>query len=509
MRQLGPWVVGGHPLGLCLAALLLLSTAAHAEPARPNIILIMADDMGYSDIGPYGGEIATPQLDRLAAGGLRFTQFYNNAKCTTTRASLLSGMYPRGNGSSIPLQIPTIAEVLRLAGYQTAMSGKWHLGAKAPQRPIDRGFDEYYGLMDGCCNFFNPAQPDPPAKGGRVRVFGHNDKLIREFPANFYTTDAFTDHALATVERFHATGRPFFLHLAYTAPHYPLHAPPEVIDKYRGKYLSGWEELRRARHARQLEMGLLDPQWQLSPTDSKSYDWDSANQAWEDLRMATYAAMIDRMDHNIGRLIGKLDELQITEHTLILFLSDNGGCTEEPGGRDDSQEPGIASTYTAVGPAWGWAQNTPFRRYKSWVHEGGISTPLIVHWPGHVPPGTLTHEVGHIIDILPTCLELAGGTYPPAHRGQPVEPLEGLSLANVFRGETRPPHAQLCWEWSGNRAIRQGSWKLVWDTQNKPGRWELYDLATDRTELHDLADEQPERVADMRRAYEAWATSTQ
>lgn len=489
-----------------LFALTLLGVA-HSAP--PNILLIMADDMGFSDIGCYGGEIQTPNLDRMAADGMRMTQFYNNGKCTTTRASLLSGMYPRGQGNAIPLNIPSIGEVMHAAGYQTALSGKWHLGSRAPQRPIDRGFDEFYGLMDGCCNFFNPAQPDPDAKGGRVRVFGHNDTLIHEFPKDFYTTDAFAAHTSETIKRFHKAGRPFFIHLAFTAPHYPLHAPPEDIAKYRGKYKMGWEQLRRQRHARQIAMGLLDPKWQLSETDSKAYDWTTANQDWEDLRMATYAAMVDRMDQNIGKVLATLDELGIREDTIVMFLADNGGCTEEPGGRDDSQQPGIASTYTAVGPAWGWAQNTPFRRYKSWVNEGGISTPFIVRWPGKIQAGSISGQVGHIIDVVPTCLEIAGADYPKqTSKGEPTAPVEGRSLIPVLSGGTRDAHVALFWEWSGNCAVRKGDWKLVWDTLNRGKQWQLYDLAADRTELHDLASQDPDRVASMRGAYEAWAEAT-
>jgi len=475
--------------------------------ARPNIILIMADDLGFSDIGCYGGEILTPNIDRLSREGLRFTQFYNNAKCTTTRACLLSGMYPRNSGNNIPLSIPTIAETLRAAGYQTGMSGKWHLGNQPPQRPFDRGFEEYYGLMDGAVNYFNPAQADPKFKGGRVRVFGHNDQLIHSFPTNFYTTDFFAAHTIETIRRFSNAGKPFFIHLAFNAPHYPLHAWPEDIAKYRGKYKMGWEELRRQRHARQLAMGLLNPKWKVSRTDLKSYDWTTANQDWEDLRMATYAAMVARMDQNIGKVLETLRELGLENNTVVMFLSDNGGCTEEPGGRDDSQQPGLASTYTAVGPAWGWAQNTPFRRYKSWVNEGGISTPFIVRWPGHVKPGSMTEQLGHIIDILPTCLELARGQPLTEIHGAKTQPLEGQSLAPIFAGEQRPQAKELCWEWGGNCAIRRARWKLVWDTLNKEQKWELYDIVADRTELHDLAQEKPKVVKELSAVYEKWARS--
>lgn len=464
--------------------------------------------MGFSDLGCYGSEIDTPNMDKLAVNGVRFTQFYNNAKCTTTRASLLSGMYPRNSGNSIPSNIATIGETMRAAGYRTALCGKWHLGSKAPQRPIDRGSDEYYGLMDGCCNFFNPAQPDPEAKGGKIRVFGHNDELVTQFPPGYYTTDAFTDHAIRTIKRFNAEAKPFFLHLVFTCPHYPLHAPPEDIAKYRGKYMAGWDAMREARYARQKAMGLWDTMPALSGTDSKAYAWTDANQDWEDLRMATYAAMVDRMDQNIGRLMKALDELGIADNTLIMFLSDNGGCTEEPGGRDPTQQPGIVSTYTAVGPSWGWAQNTPFRRYKSWVNEGGISTPFIVRWPAKVKANTRTNQIGHIIDVLPTCLEVAGAKPVAEINGEKTPPLEGRSLAPVLRGETRAAPEELCWEWSGNCAVRRGKWKLVWDTAAKPVAWELYDLEADRTELNNAAAAKPELVKELSDAYTKWAKAT-
>jgi arylsulfatase len=483
----------------------VFSALSHGADRRPNIVLIMSDDMGFSDIGCYGGEIQTPNLDRLAAQGVRFTQFYNNAKCTTTRASLLSGMYPRNNGNAIPLEIPTIAETMRANGYQTGMSGKWHLGSKPPQRPYDRGFEEYYGLMDGAVNFFNPAQPDPEYKGGKVRTFGHNDKLVTEFPQDFYTTDAFAAHAIETIKRFARAEKPFFIHLAFNAPHYPLHAWPEDIARYRGQYRKGWDDLRQQRHARQVAMGIVDSKWPLPPADVKSYPWSTANQDWEDLRMATYAAMVDRMDQNIGKVMQALKDAGIEENTVVMFLSDNGGCTEEPGGRDDTKQPGIVSTYTAVGPAWGAAQNTPFRRYKSWTNEGGISTPFIVRWPGRVKPGTMTGQIGHIIDVLPTCLEIAGGKPITEFAGKKALPIEGRSLTAVLRGEQRPASERLYWEWGGNCAVREGQWKAVWDTLNTGKKWQLFDVVADRTETTDLAGKHPERIKAMSVAYEAWA----
>jgi len=315
-------------LSILFTGLTVLGHAA--EPLRPNIILIMNDDMGWSDLGCYGGEVKTPTLDRMASEGVRFSQFYNNAKCTTTRASLVTGLYPRHGGSSSKMldeHVVTFGEVLREAGYQTALVGKWHLGSKAPQRPYDRGFDEYYGLLDGACNFFNPVQPDPEYKGGRVRVFGQNDELITEFPEDYYTTDAFTDHAIKTVKRFAKNDNPFFLHLTYNAPHYPLHAKPEDIEKYRGKFTMGWDKMREQRYQRQIDMGLIDPKiYPLSQGDPKLYDGEGSNKEWEDLRMAIYAAMIDSMDQNIGRLMGTLKELDIDANTVVMFLADNGAA---------------------------------------------------------------------------------------------------------------------------------------------------------------------------------------
>ncbi|MCH2593658.1 MAG: sulfatase-like hydrolase/transferase, partial [Pedosphaera sp.] len=281
-----------------------------SKPAeRPNIVLIMADDMGWSDIGCYGGEVRTPYLDRLAADGMRFTQFYNNAKCTTTRASILTGLYPRrGKGGLLRQNMITLGEAMKLAGYQTALSGKWHLGSGDTTHPYRRGFDEYYGLLDGCCNFFNPKQRDPKYKGGRIRKFGHNDKDLTEFPDGYYTTDAFTDHAIECIGKFSKKENPFFLHICYTAPHYPLHAKPEDIKKYVGKFRMGWDKMRQQRHQRLVKMGLIDPKWHLSGRDSRAYDWKSANQDHEDLRMAVYAAMIDSMDQNIGRLMTALGD---------------------------------------------------------------------------------------------------------------------------------------------------------------------------------------------------------
>ena len=527
------------------AALCLLGglSDASAAPARPNVVLILCDDLGFSDLGCYGGEIRTPNLDRLAAEGMRFTQFYNCAVCVTTRAALTTGLHPRqGEGGLLRRNMVTLGEVLREAGYATALVGKWHLGSTTPKRPIDRGFDEYYGLLSGCSNYFNPAKQDPVFyNGGRFRLFAHNEQRITQFPPGYYATDAFTDHAVDTIRRFAKEGKPFFLHLCYTAPHFPLQAPAEDIARYRGKYADGYSALRERRHERQIELGLLEPKWKLSPVDHKTgsfrYDYDVT--PWEEVkdtareqrRMEVYAAMLDRMDQGIGRLLGALEGAGVAENTVVFFLSDNGGCASWPRDETGFEEynrgvpVGDPRGYEFVGPGWGWAQNAPFRRHKVWTYEGGIATPFIVRWPGFVQPGAITHQVGHVIDFMPTLIELADGTYPETsgrgvrlgqetghnqkesghnQAGEAILPLEGKSLVPILQGAKRRPHETLCWALYGNRAIRQGDWKLVWGASDK--RWELYDLAADRTETNDLAAKNPERVEAMAAEWQRWAT---
>lgn len=497
-----------HRILIPLLFALTLATN-HSLADRANIVLIMVDDMGFSDIGCYGGTIDTPHLNQLAAEGMRFTQFYNNAKCTTTRASMLTGLYPRGHKLEKHLRsnMLTLGEALRDAGYATSLSGKWHLGGQESTHPFHRGFNRFYGLLDGACNFFDPAIRDPDYKGGRLRVFGHDAQLVTEFPDDFYTTDAFTDHAIESVRIASAANQPFFVHIPYTAPHYPLHARPEDIEKYIGKFKMGWDEMRRQRWQRQKAMGLASSSWRLTGDDSRAYAWESAHHDFEDRRMAVYAAMVDRVDQNIGRLLDVLHETGEAENTVILFFSDNGGCAEEPGGRDPNQRnPGPKDDYVAVGPAWGWAQNTPFRRYKSWLHEGGITTPMIAWWPNTIPAKTITRDPAHIIDLMPTFLEIANHDYPQ-HSAAGVEllPLEGISLLPLLKGKSRIGHDQLCWQWSGNRAIRQGNLKLVWDKLRTPGAWELYDLENDRCETNDIAAAHPELVRTMAKRWTEWA----
>jgi arylsulfatase len=516
-----------------MVLLLLLALAWHftAGPAqandarsapRPNVLLILSDDLGYSDLGCYGGEIRTPHLDSVAADGLRFTQFYNCGVCYPTRLSLMTGLYPQGRAGGFGGgHMVTLGEVMRRAGYQTALSGKWHLGTGPTQHPNARGFPEFYGLLSGCCNYFDPSRRDPPFEGSGFRPFAHNRQRTHEFPDDFYTTDAFSRHAVEQIHRFARTDAPFFLAVCYTAPHFPLHAPPDDIARYKGRYDMGYFELRRQRHARQIELGLVDPRWRLAPVDPKAGPWrhDWAIPAWDDVEntaretrlMEVYAAMVDRMDQGIGRILAALEETGAATDTLVLFFSDNGGCaTDWPdkgaGSPHRTEMPGDVDTYSACGPGWGWAQNTPFRRYKIWAHEGGIATPLIVRWPGVTPRGQLTTQVGHVMDIMPTLVELAGTEYPQAIDGRPIIPVEGKSLVPIFHGRQREPHEVLCWSIGNNRAIRQGKWKLVWGHTTQ--RWELYDMELDRTETNDLSPTHPHRVQFMREAWQRWDKET-
>ncbi|MCG8599826.1 MAG: sulfatase-like hydrolase/transferase, partial [Verrucomicrobiales bacterium] len=357
----------------------------------------------------------------------------------------------------------------------------------------------------------DPSIQDPEFKGARNRFFGQNDEQITEFPEDFFTTVAFTDHAIATIKKHAASGKPFFHYIAHTAPHYPLHATPEDIARHEGIYDGGWEALRKERYQRQVEMGLIDPA--IHPEPGMNRD----NTAWseipedrlnyETLRMEVYAAMVDRMDREIGRVLDTLEEEKIADNTLVIFLSDNGGCPEQPGGRTPEQVPGPKDFYSHCGPDWAWAQNTPFRRYKSTTYEGGIATPMVARWPKRIEAGQTTEQVGHIIDFLPTFLELAGGTYPQSVDGNAILPPEGISLTSVFAGEKADRTAPLFWNWAGNRAVRNGNWKIVWE-KGKNAKWQLYNLAKDRTETTNLAEKNPNQISVLSRKWEAWATRT-
>ena len=499
---------------------------AAGNKSWPNIVLIMADDMGWSDAGCYGGEIQTPNIDRLAQEGLRFTQFYNCARCGPSRASFMYGVYPQqaNEGHCISL-----AEALKTAGYRTLMTGKWH----GSSNPVARGFDRYYGLLSGSCNYFNPGRQRPgepkPAhkRPSDFRPWGIDGKVIRPFTPedpDFYTTDAFTKHALEYLDQYGRENKPFFLYLAYTAPHFPIQAPPEDIARYRGKYKIGWDVIRKLRYERQQKMRLIEEEWPLSPRDpggaqgkgervrykrAKSTAWENVENKDEwDLNMAVYAAMIDRMDRDIGRILDKLRELDKEKNTLVLFLSDNGACAEKWHATPDVP-PGPIDSYRTVDLPWANASDTPFRKFKRYTYEGGIATPLIACWPGVIKKGTITSQVGHVIDVLPTLCEVAGIEYPKEHKGQKIIPCEGKSLLPVFQGKQRDAHEWLFWEHEGNKAVRHGKWKLVGlGNPEDPNNWELYDLQADRTELNNLAQEYPDRVKQMAQAWRDWARRT-
>ncbi len=479
---------------------------------RPNVVLIMLDDVGYSDYGCFGSEIDTPNIDGLARHGLTFTQFYNNAVCVPTRASLMTGLYPRylGQNHTISLndRMVTLAEALRDNGYRTSLSGKWHLGRETPHHPLDRGFDEYYGLLDGCCNHHDPSIPDPKFEGGRLRVWSDGRQRVTKFPSDFYSSDAITDHALAHMRKFHATGQPFFVHICYTAAHSPLHAKPTDIAKYRGRYSRGWEDLRHARFGRQKELGIVDPNWPLSMGEPEFVSWqDEPRKQWKAGLMEVYAAMVDSLDQNIGRVLTTLRELAIDEDTLVIVLNDNGGCAEQAGGDNSTNIAGPREHYVSCGAGWAHVQNTPWRRYKAWCHEGGITTPLIIRWPRVIAPGRTTNYVGHLIDLMPTLLEATQSPYPRARNGQPTLPLEGQSLVSVLNGQAvSNTFRNIMWAWLDNRAMRSGDWKIVWDQDRRA--WELYDFQNDRVESKDLAGEQPARVAQMSAQWYDWARMT-
>jgi len=514
----------------------VFAVTVRAEPegrptGKPNIVLVMSDDMGFSDIGCYGGEIHTPTLDMLAANGLRFSQFYNTGRCCPTRASLLTGLHPHQAGIGhmtmerttrdspegkkrkrgpyqgwLNRNCVTIAEVLKLSGYRTYMAGKWHVGTLDKDTwPIARGFDRYYGLINGASNFFKPA-PD--------KHLTLDETVVKPQGDDYYTTDYFTRYAIEFLEQHAAehAGRPFFLYLAYTCPHWPLQAWPEDIARYRDRYKIGWDQLRAQRHRRQVELGLIDEAWKLSPRDARVPAWEEVDAGKREelaFLMAIYAAMIDRMDRNIGELVETLKAHDWFENTLILFLDDNGGCAE--GGTLGNYSPQQLGTRKGYGPpmygaCWANASNTPFRRYKHWVHEGGMSSPLIAHSPAGIPGklhGTITHQYGYLPDLMATCVELAGAGYPAEFRGAPILPMEGKSLLPLLRGESRRIHPEpICWEHERNRAVRDGKWKLV---SAGGGRWELYDMEHDRTESNDLARDQPRKVKELAEAWNAWA----
>ena len=532
-------------IGLGAAAAVSPRCVTGATARRPNIILIMADDMGYSDIGCFGSEIQTPHLDKLAGNGVAFTQFYNGARCCPTRAALLTGLYAHqasmggmepdwkapGYRGNINKQCVTLAEALKFNGYATYMTGKWHLTrnvrARNPQDkhnwPCQRGFDRYYGTIAGAGNYYTPATLTSDNEDITQRA--KDDK-------NFYYTDAISDNTVKFINEHcrRDKSKPFFQYVAYTAPHWPLHALREDRAKYKGVYDGGWDKLRASRLKKIHRLKLLDAKWPLSPSSAEC-SWvdlpkrDLPKQfeqikvvnkknlhAFMSMKMEIYAAQIDRMDQGIGRIVKCLEENGILRNTMVVFLADNGGCSEWSiyGGlmaRKDHntfKENGGPLSYDSYGSGWACASNTPFRYYKHYIHEGGISTPLIVHWPAKVKPdGKYRRQVGHIIDFMPTFLDAAGGKYPARYNGNVIQPTEGKSLLPAIVNNGPIERDYLCWEHHGNRAIRIGDWKLV--ARGEKSRWELYNMKADRTELNDLAAKEAGRVKEMNDKWWAWA----
>lgn len=543
---------------------------AGKEPQRPNIILIMTDDMGFSDIGCYGGLIETPNLDRLAADGLRYMQFYNVGRSCPTRASLMTGLYPHQAGlghmihdrgeegyrGEINHNCVTIGEVLRDAGYHTLLSGKWHLSRYLNEDedisnwPLQRGFDKFYGIIHGACSYYDPFT----LTRGNKRITPLSDPEYRN--ERFYFTDAITDNAIQFIHgATQQDDRPYFLYLAYTAAHWPMQAFEEDVQKYKGKFDRGWDVLRREKYDAMVRAGIIDPQWDQTPRDGIPA-WDSLTQKqkrFEIRRMMVYAAMVSRMDMNVGRLVDYLTRTGQLDNTVILFLQDNGACAEDflskgrirmvplPNGAsigpmdDDEFIPdmipfknrkgqdvwmgeglvmGADTTWGSYGKGWANVSNVPFREYKHWVHEGGVATPLIVHWPAGIKARNDTRrQPSHLIDIMATCIDLANANYPAEYHGNRIKPLEGRSLVPTFRDrDAELDREAIYFEHEGNRAVRMGKWKLVSKTGRYTdwiptpfGKWELYDMEKDRTEMHDLSARHPELVKQMAGMWDAYA----
>ncbi len=496
--------------------LLTLSLISCSKQELPNIILISADDMGWSDLGSYGSEINTPNIDQLAHQGMRFTQFHNTSKCFPSRACLLTGVYAQQSGYDRSYKEPlmnavTLGEVLREAGYITLWSGKHH----GLENPIYRGFDHYYGLKDGACNHFNPGV-QRSGEGVPARKSWTGEKAKRAWcidsmmytpytpeATDFYTTDYFTHYAVDWLDQYKDDKRPLFLYLAYTAPHDPLMAWPEDIQKYEGVYDEGYETIREKRYARQLAMGLIDPSYRLSEATYPSWDTLSQEMKKEEIRkMEVYAAMIDRLDQNIGRVLLTLKETGRSENTLIMFVSDNGASAEMVHIDDDYGEIGTMTLWSSLGPQWANVSNTPFRFYKNYSYEGGINTPLIAHWPGEIEAGTFSRFPGHFIDIMATYVDITGATYPEEYNDLEITPMQGVSLLPAFWGEDALRSKPLFWEWSQGQAMREGEWKLVrWGRENS---WDLYRVSEDPTETNNLASDFPEKVQAMEQQFLEW-----
>lgn len=510
---------------------------------RPNIVVILADDLGFSDLQCYGGEINTPNLDQLASNGMRFTQFYNTSRCCPTRASLLTGIYPHQAGIGrmtfdtgkpgyrgfLTENTVTVAEVLKDAGYNTGMTGKWHVSeterletkeqlmwlahqenygpfSDTSQYPVARGFDKFYGNIWGVVDYFDPFS------------LVNGMEQVMDVPEDFYYTDAISDSSVAYVEQFSSEDKPFFLYVAHTAPHWPLQALEEDIAKYENTYDEGWQALRERRYNKMIEMSLFNKETApLPPWMFPEQDWENnPDKEWDARAMAVHAAMVDRMDQGIGRLIDKLQETGELDNTLILFLSDNGASSERPskygpgfdraGSTREGEEvhfpvnkehlPGPQTVHAGLGPQWAHAINVPFRFWKSKVYDGGIATPLIAHWPkGITQRNTINEEQGHVIDLMATAVELAQTRYPDTYKGRQITPMQGTSLVPIFTSGEREDPEYLFWEHFGSKGLRQGEWKIV--QLEKNSEWQLYNLEQNRTETNNVASQYPERVKEM------------
>ncbi|MFC5284498.1 arylsulfatase [Pedobacter alpinus] len=492
---------------------------------HPNIVLILADDMGFSDIGSFGSETQTPVLDEMAAKGLKMTNFYNASRCCPTRASLITGLFQHQAGVGdmmntrpepayqgyLNRQSVTIAEALKEGGYATFMTGKWHLGQAKENWPTRRGFDQYFGLIDGANSYFENRPYRPNQKLSIVL----NEEEYKT-PSDYYSTNAYTDFAIKFIEEKRKPNQPFFLFMAYQAPHWPLHALPQDIAKYKGEFMQGWDVLRQQRFEKQKQMGVISKNEKLSPRDPNLPDWNSLTQKqkedWDD-KMAVYAAMIDRMDQNIGKLKAKLKELGEEENTVFMFLSDNGGSNETINNTGFSPQIFKASkmlasnksSFTAYGFEGANVSNTPFRSFKHWEYEGGTATPFIAYGPNYIKP-QLNHQPAHIIDVMNTCLELAGVNYPKTYKGNEIIATTGKSLLPIFQKKKWKGHEALFFEHEGNRALRARDWKLV--SEYPSNNWELYNLKKDRIEMNNLATKYPDKVKELTKLYNDWATKT-
>jgi arylsulfatase len=527
----------------CCCALGIDCPAA-ASNSPPNIVVILADDLGFSDLGCFGSEIPTPNLDRTASQGLRMSRFYTTPRCCPSRASLLTGLYPQqaGIGNMMEDQgLPgyrgelnrnclTIAEELKAANYHTAMVGKWHLshiyfdGKKQLNHetdepfwdskeswPLQRGFEDYFGTIHGVCSYYDPFS------------LTRGNTPIRAPATNFYYTDAITENAVADIKHLAGGEKPFFLYVAYTAPHWPLHAPEKDIAKYRERYLAGWDEMRTNRYQRQLQLGIIDKEWALSARDPRVPAWsDVKDKSWEANRMATYAAMVEHLDTGVGQILAALEKTGVEKNTLVICFSDNGGCAEvvlpnwydipsrtrdgrqiAVGNSDHTIFAGPENVWESYGVPWANVSDTPFLLYKHYTHEGGIASPFIARWPVVIQHGGgVSRELAHVTDIMATVVEAAGAKHPKEYNGHPIQPLEGTSLVPVFEGRNSARETPIFWEHEGNRAMRVKQWKLV-AQQGQP--WELYDMEADRTEQHNLASAHPEKVKELSGLYEAWA----